>query len=87
MLAKTGSVALVGVDAHLVDVEVDVNTGVPKFTIVGLPAKSVTEAQQRTRSALEASQERWPPARVVANLAPAGLRKDGTHSISRSRSD
>ncbi|HYI46758.1 MAG TPA: YifB family Mg chelatase-like AAA ATPase [Actinomycetota bacterium] len=79
MLAKTGSVALIGVDAHLVDVEVDVNTGVPKFTIVGLPAKSVTEAQQRTRSALEASQERWPPARVVANLAPAGLRKDGTH--------
>lgn len=79
MLAKTGSVALVGVDARLVDVEVDINTGVPKFTIVGLPAKSITEAQQRTRSALEASSERWPPARVVANLAPAGLRKDGTH--------
>ena len=79
MLAKTGSVALVGVDAHLVDVEVDVNTGVPKFTIVGLPAKSVTEAEQRIRSALLASSERWPPARTVINLAPAGLRKEGTH--------
>lgn len=79
MLAKTGSVALVGVDARLVDVEVDVNTGVPKFTIVGLPAKSVTEAEQRIRSALLASSERWPPARTVINLAPAGLRKDGTH--------
>lgn len=79
MLAKTGSVALVGVDAHLVDVEVDVNTGVPKFTIVGLPAKSVTEAEQRIRSALLATSERWPPARTVINLAPAGLRKEGTH--------
>ena len=79
MQATTGSVALIGVDAHLVDVEVDVNTGVPKFTIVGLPAKSVREAEQRTRSALLASSERWPPARVVANLAPANLRKEGTH--------
>lgn len=79
MLARTGSVALIGVDAHLVDVEVDVNVGVPKFTIVGLPAKSVCEAEQRTRSALQASSERWPPARIVANLAPAALRKQGTH--------
>lgn len=79
MLARTGSVALIGVDAHLVDVEVDVNVGVPKFTMVGLPAKSVREAEQRTRSALLSSSERWPPARVVANLAPAALRKQGTH--------
>lgn len=79
MLARTGSVALIGVDAHPVDVEVDVNVGVPKFTIVGLPARSVREAEQRTRSALLASSERWPPARVVANLAPAALRKEGTH--------
>ena len=79
MLARTGSIALIGVDAHLVDVEVDVNVGVPKFTIVGLPAKSVREAEQRTRSALLASAERWPPARIVAKLAPASLRKDGTH--------
>ncbi len=79
MLARTGSVALVGVDAHLVDVEVDIGQGVPKFTVVGLPDKSIQEAEQRIRSALEASQERWPPMRRVINLAPAGLRKDGTH--------
>ncbi len=79
MLARTGSVALIGVDAHLVDVEVDVTTGVPKFTVVGLPAKSIVEAEQRIRSALEASSERWPPLRKVINLAPAGLRKEGTH--------
>ena len=79
MLARTGSVALRGVDAHLVDVEVDVTTGIPKFTVVGLPAKSITEAEQRIRSALDVSSERWPPLRKVINLAPAGLRKEGTH--------
>lgn len=79
MLARTGSVALVGVDAHLVDVEVDVTTGIPKFTVVGLPARSITEAEQRIRSALDVSSERWPPLRKVINLAPAGLRKEGTH--------
>ncbi|MCA1706709.1 MAG: ATP-binding protein, partial [Actinobacteria bacterium] len=56
-----------------------VNVGVPKFTVVGLPAKSICESEQRIRSALEASAERWPPSRKVINLAPAGLPKDGTH--------
>ncbi|HEU4481376.1 MAG TPA: magnesium chelatase domain-containing protein, partial [Actinomycetota bacterium] len=56
-----------------------VATGVPCFTLVGLPAKSVREAEQRTRSALLSSEQRWPPARVVANLAPGALRKEGTH--------
>ncbi|HEX2049564.1 MAG TPA: YifB family Mg chelatase-like AAA ATPase [Actinomycetota bacterium] len=79
MLAKVESVALVGTEAHLVEVEVHVTTGVPRFHIVGLPAKSVCEAEQRTRSGLLSSDERWPPARVVANLAPGELRKDGTH--------
>lgn len=79
MLAKTESVALVGTTAHLVEVEVHVTTGVPNLTIVGLPTKSVREAEQRTRSALISCSERWPPSRMVANLAPGGLRKDGTH--------
>ena len=79
MLSRTESIALVGTDAHLVQVEVDVGTGVPRFTIVGLPAASVREAEQRTRSALIASDERWPPHRIVANLAPGALRKEGTH--------
>lgn len=79
MLAKTESIALVGTDAHLVEVEVDVGNGIPCLSIVGLPAKSVREAEQRTRSALIASDERWPPHRMVANLAPGALRKEGTH--------
>ncbi|HYP23880.1 MAG TPA: magnesium chelatase domain-containing protein, partial [Actinomycetota bacterium] len=79
MLAKTLSVALIGADAHLVEVEVHTTQGVPNFTVVGLPAKSVREAEQRTRSALLSSEQRWPPCRTVANLAPASLRKEGTH--------
>ncbi|CAN5333528.1 YifB family Mg chelatase-like AAA ATPase [soil metagenome] len=79
MLAKTQSVALVGTDAHLVEVEIHIGTGVPSFTIVGLPAKSVREAEQRTRAALVSSDEEWKAARLVANLAPGALRKEGTH--------
>lgn len=79
MLARTRSVALVGTEARLVDVEVDTQPGVPTFRIVGLPAKSVTEAEQRTRSALLAAEYDWPKQRIVANLAPGALRKEGTH--------
>jgi magnesium chelatase family protein len=79
VLARTRSVALVGTEARLVDVEVDTQTGVPTFRIVGLPAKSVTEAEQRTRSALLAAGYEWPKQRIVANLAPGALRKEGTH--------
>ena len=79
MLAKTESIAIIGADAHLVEIEVDVSGGLPGFTIVGLPTKSVREAEQRTRSAIEASGRPWVRQRVVANLAPGGLRKDGTH--------
>lgn len=68
-----------GTEAHVVDVEVRVSSGVPGFRVVGLPAASVREAEQRTRSAIESSQERWPQSKIVANLAPGELRKEGTH--------
>jgi magnesium chelatase family protein len=80
VLAKTTSVALVGTEARLVDVEVQTGpSGVPGLSIVGLPTPSVREAAQRVRSALECSGLRWPSKRMVANLAPGALRKDGTH--------
>ncbi|MDQ3986858.1 MAG: ATP-binding protein [Actinomycetota bacterium] len=79
MLAKTESVALIGTEAHLVDVEIDVGQGLPNFSIVGLPAASVREATHRTRSAIQSSNEHWPMRRIVANLAPGALRKEGTH--------
>lgn len=80
VLAKTESVALIGTEARLVEVEVHVSTGgLPGFRIVGLPAKSVTEAEQRVRSGLQSSQQRWPMVRMTANLAPGALRKEGAH--------
>jgi magnesium chelatase family protein len=80
LLATTESFALVGTEARIVQVEVDVDSGIPGFSIVGLPAKSVREAEQRTRSAINATEgERWPRERIVANLAPGALRKEGTH--------
>ena len=80
MLAKTSSVALVGTEARLVDVEVQTGaSGVPGLSIVGLPTTSVREAAQRVRSALESSGFTWPSRRMVANLAPGALRKEGTH--------
>lgn len=79
MLAKTESIAIIGTEARLVDVEVDVGVGLPTFRVVGLAAKSITESEQRMRSALVTSEFRWPPHRIVANLAPAALPKEGTH--------
>ena len=79
MLSRTASVALLGTEAHLVEVEVHTAQGVPKFSIVGLPATSVREVEGRVRSALASSGQRWPPARITANLAPGTLRKEGPH--------
>jgi magnesium chelatase family protein len=62
-----------------VQVEVSKENGIPAFAIVGLPDKSVREAEHRTRSAISAAGEEITRSRVVANLAPGALRKDGTH--------
>lgn len=78
-LAVIESVAFVGADASLVQVEVDIGQGMPGFRIVGLPNASVREAEQRVRSALLACKERWVNLRKTANLAPGSLRKEGTH--------
>ena len=78
-LAVIESVAFVGADASLVEVEVDIGQGMPGFRIVGLPNASVREAEQRVRSALLACKERWVNLRKTANLAPGSLRKEGTH--------
>lgn len=78
-LATAESIALVGAEARLVRVEVDVGEGLPGFRIVGLPNASVREAEQRVRSALLACKESISKLRTTANLAPGDLRKDGTH--------
>lgn len=80
MLAKIRSMALVGTEARLIDVEVAVTgNGLPGFSIVGLPARSVREAEHRVHSAIQCIGEKWPQCRKVANLAPGALRKEGAH--------
>ena len=78
MLASLLSAVVVGVEAHLVHVEVDVAHGMPHFTMVGLPDAAVRESRDRVRSAIRNSGFRFPAHRVTVNLAPADLRKDGT---------
>jgi len=77
MLAKASSVALIGVDALEVTVEVDVAPGLPNFQVVGLPDQAVSEARERVRAAIKNSGLPFPAARITVNLAPADLRKEG----------
>lgn len=76
--AVAPSSTLVGVEAIDVEVQVDVSTGLPAFTVVGLGDTAVMEARDRVRAALRASGFDFPNARVTVNLAPAPVRKHGT---------
>jgi magnesium chelatase family protein len=79
MLARVRSGALRGVDALVVDVEVDVSSGLPHTTTVGLPDGAVREGADRIRAAMRNSGFEYPPRRITVNLAPAGVRKEGPH--------
>src|SRR5262249_18520081 len=79
MLARVRSGALRGVDALVVDVEVDVSSGLPHTTTVGLPDGAVREAADRIRAAMRNSGFEYPQRRITVNLAPAGVRKEGPH--------
>jgi len=79
MFARTFSGVLVGVDAHLVEVEADTSLGLPQFNVVGLPDTSVQEARERVRSAIKNSGFDFPyNKRLTINLAPADIRKEGS---------
>ena len=78
MLSKVLSAAIVGIDAQLVEVESDVTGGFPSFDTIGLAELTVREARVRVRSAIRHSDLPFPNTRVVVNLSPADLRKDGT---------
>ena len=78
MLAKVLSAALVGVDAHFVEVEVDIGGGLPQFSVVGLPDVTVRESRDRVRAALKNTGFDFPVKRITVNLAPAGLKKEGS---------
>ncbi len=77
MLAKTHSFGIVGIDAHPIEIEVDVTNGLPGISIVGLPDSSVKESKERVRLALRNSGFIYPPDKITVNLAPADLKKEG----------
>lgn len=79
MVARVSTVAFEGIEARAVDVQVQVAPGLPAFAIVGLPDKAVSEARERVRSALIASGLALPARRIIVNLAPADLPKEGSH--------
>lgn len=75
-LART--VALVGLQGHLVEVEAHLTAGLPAFTLVGLPDTALSEARDRVRAAVVTSGQAWPQRRVTVNLCPATLPKRGS---------
>lgn len=78
MLAKVVSCAIVGLEAEMVEVEVDVINGYPNFAIVGLPDAAVRESRDRVHAAIKNSGLQFPGnKRITVNLAPADLRKEG----------
>ena len=78
MFAAVYGMTVVGLQAHLIRVEVDVSNGLPSFEIVGLATTAVREARDRVRSAIRNSGYQFPLQRVTVNLAPADLRKEGS---------
>lgn len=79
MLAKIRSASVVGIDAHLVDVEVDISSrGLPHFSMVGLPDAAVKESRDRVRPALKNIGFNFPLKQITVNLAPADLKKEGS---------
>jgi magnesium chelatase family protein len=79
MIATVKSGAIVGIEAYLVQVEVDVaSRGLPKFSIVGLPEVAVRESKERVRTAILNTGFSFPQRRITVNLAPANRKKAGT---------
>jgi len=76
-LSKIYSTVSHGLEAMLVEVEVDVGAGIPSLTIVGLPDKAVEESKERVRLALKNSGFDFPQKKIVVNLAPANIKKEG----------
>ena len=77
MLARTFSCAVVGLDGVIVEVEVDYSNGLPGMTIVGLPDAAVQESRERVQTAVKNAGLHFPRHRIVVNLAPASVRKEG----------
>lgn len=78
MSAKNYSATVVGLDAPRVEVEADISPGLPNFTVVGLPDAACQESRERVKAAIKNSGLPFPHTRVIVNLAPANVRKEGS---------
>lgn len=78
MIAKVNSCSVIGIEGFVVEVEVDISSGLPVFNMVGLPEISVRESKDRVKTAIKNSGYAFPMDRVVVNLAPADVKKEGT---------
>jgi magnesium chelatase family protein len=77
-VARTYSIALVGVQGHPVEIEADIENGLPGLLLVGLPDTALREARDRIRAAIINSGEQWPQRRITVGLSPASLPKRGS---------
>lgn len=77
MLAKTNSFALNGVKGFKIDIEIDINAGLPSYDMVGLADTAIKESRERIRSAIKNSGFLYPVKKITINLAPADLKKEG----------
>jgi magnesium chelatase family protein len=78
MLAKVLSSAVMGIDAYVVEVEVDISQGLPSFSTVGLPEGAVRESKERVKAAIKNAGYHFPSDRITVNLAPADVKKEGS---------
>ena len=78
MLANILSSSVQGVDAFVVEVEIDITRGLPSFAIVGLPEVAVRESKDRVKAAVKNAGYRFPTDRITVNLAPADIKKEGS---------
>ena len=79
MVNKVTTATVIGLDSYIVDVETDVINSTPAIIIVGLPDMAINEARARIRSAVRNSGFTFPNKKVIINLAPADLKKEGTN--------
>src|SRR3712207_3743108 len=78
-IARVASFAFSGIEPVPVEVQVQIASGLPAFLVVGLPDKAVAESKERVRAALTGLGLSLPPKRVLVNLAPADISKEGSH--------
>ena len=78
MIARILSSAVIGIDAYIVEVEVDISQGLPAFSTVGLPEGAVRESKERVKTSIKNSGYQFPSDRITVNLAPADIKKEGS---------